>query len=201
MVLVPVLGLLLSVSTAGSLAGAPGVAAAPSPGSTAPDVEFKVNMDAFLARHDSKWEFAWRAGERHIPTFWYESAYIGNGVMGAMLTVENRTCGCPLLCDKECRCPDVGDGGRACVADHCAAALCPVSDPADPGEPGHPGLTSKNGTHGALICPPETPACADYTYGVRMGSCVRRADSNASSPCPLPEGEGPGQPGPVWELL
>ena len=89
-------------------------------------------------------------------TFWYESAYIGNGMMGAMLTLENATCGCPLVCDPTCRCPNA-DGGRACVADYCDKLLCPVSDPADP-----TGFRLKNGSDGALICPAHTPACADW---------------------------------------
>ena len=72
-----------------------------------PDVTMAVSMERWLPRHDPVWEFGWapNQGQNKIPTFWYESAYIGNGMMGAMLTVENRTCGCPIICDQRCACP------------------------------------------------------------------------------------------------
>ena len=130
-------------------------------------------------------------------TFWYESAYIGNGMMGAMLTLENATCGCPLVCDPTCRCPNA-DGGRACVADYCDQLLCPVSDPMDPGDPNEPGFHLKNGSNGALICPAHTPACVGYSYGQhQMGSCVANGSVvQALAPrCPLPQGTGPGAAG------
>jgi hypothetical protein len=108
--------------------------------------------------------------------------------MGAMLTVENQTCGCPLVCDSACRCPDA-DGGRACVASYCNQSSCPGADPNDPSK-----FTAKNGTDGALVCPASAPLCSEYEYGKQMGSCIG-SKTNASARCPLSPGVGPGNPG------
>ena len=123
-----------------------------------------------------------------VSTFWYESAYIGNGMMGAMLTVENQTCGCPMVCDPTCRCPNEDDG-RACIASYCNQSSCPIADPHDPTGP-----VLKNGSHGHFICPVSMPLCSGYEYGKQFGNCVG-GKPNASVRCPLPPGVGPGAPG------
>jgi hypothetical protein len=118
-------------------------------------------------------------------TFWYESAYIGNGMMGAMLTLENETCGCPLVCDPTCRCPNA-DGGRACLANYCNQSACPITDPSDPSQ-----HVAKNSSDGAFVCPATAPLCIGYTYGKHMGSCIS-SHGNTSARCLLWPGAAPG---------
>lgn len=158
-------------------------AAQPHAGPT--DLAFNVDMGTFLADHDLLWDFRWSsASTDHIPTFWFESAYIGNGMMGGMLTVENTTCGCPLVCDPLCRCPDAG---QACAASWCEQAVCPASDPKARAAGPAAGLLNKTGPHAADVCPHSSPQCVGYDYGTHLGSCA----ANGSSSCALPPAHGP----------
>ena len=68
-------------------------------------VRLDVDYAAFLGKHDLLWDFRWSPGEAFVPTKWYMSAYVGDGSMGALLTVKNSTCSCPLLCSPTCACP------------------------------------------------------------------------------------------------
>ncbi len=47
---------------------------------SAAEVEDRIEWPAFLARHDMVWE--------SVPKVWHEGAFLGNGLLGAMIYSE-----------------------------------------------------------------------------------------------------------------
>jgi hypothetical protein len=53
-----------------------------------------VDWPSFLAKHDLLWDFKWGSesgadDSNHVPVLWTEAAYFGNGMMGALVMVDN----------------------------------------------------------------------------------------------------------------
>lgn len=69
-----------------------GAATSPTPQETAPPVQMptRAEMEAALARSDMVWE--WNSSvAASLPQLWTEAPFVGNGMVGAYITVDKRS--------------------------------------------------------------------------------------------------------------